>query len=184
MDPRRFLPAIVLILLLLPACSPAQPPVQMTPTLAPVGISSTPLQGLQTATSSPTVPMQTPSPVTPTASPQNTTAGFPTATVVFSTPIPDWKGIPIMPGANEGEPAGLGYLYSINLALADVEKYYQDTMQSAGWSLIKRQTSEKSMLGGPAVILDYQKDEQAWNLLLISSTTNQYTIVSLTQTKP
>jgi len=78
----------------------------------------------------------------------------------------------------------MGYLYSVNQTVTDVEKYYQDYMLSAGWSLIDRQTSEKSMLGGPAVVLDYQKGEQAWNIMLISSTKDQYTIVSLTQSKP
>jgi hypothetical protein len=103
---------------------------------------------------------------------------------VFSTPLPDWKGIPIIPGANEGEPAGMGYLFSVNLAIADVEKYYQDYMLSAGWSLKDRQTSEKSMFGGPGVILDYQKGEQTWNFMLFSGAKGPYTIVSLTQSKP
>jgi hypothetical protein len=57
-------------------------------------------------------------------------------------------------------------------------------MESDGWTLSKRQTSKTSMFGGPATILDFQRDNEEVNVMLIFSATDNVTMVMLTQVKP
>jgi len=99
----------------------------------------------------------------------------------MGTPVPDWKGLPVIPGANEGKPAGLGYIYSINITVEEAEMYYMEQMELGGWILSNRETSETGMFGGPTTILDFQRDKEAVNIMLVFSAGENYTMVVLTQ---
>jgi len=101
----------------------------------------------------------------------------------MGTPVPGWEDIPVIPGANEGEPAGFGYIYSVNVTVAEDEQFYMAAMDADGWTLSNRQTSETSMFGGPATILDYVRDGEAVNIMLIFSSTDNFTMVMLTKVK-
>ncbi len=102
----------------------------------------------------------------------------------LGTLVSDWQGVPVIPGANEGMPAGFGYIYSVNVTVDEAEQFYQEKMEQDGWALSNRQTSETSMYGGPATILDYERGDEAFNIMLIFSTDENYTMIMLTQLKP
>jgi hypothetical protein len=142
---------------------------------------------LPTETLQPTIePTFTQLPPTSTPEPKITPTFTPTSETNKSmgTPIPDWEGIPVIPGANEGEPAGFGYIYSVNVTVEEAEKFYMEKMESDGWTLSNRQTSETSIFGGPSTILDFQRDNEEVNVMLIFSATDNFTMVMLTQVKP
>jgi len=101
----------------------------------------------------------------------------------MGTPVPDWKGIPVIPGANEGKPAGFGYIYSVNVTVDEVGKFYIEKMKLNGWVLLNRKASETSIFGGPSAILDFQKGDSIFNTMLAFSTNDDYTIVVMTQVK-
>jgi hypothetical protein len=101
----------------------------------------------------------------------------------MGTPVPGWEGIPVIPGANEGEPAGFVYIYSVNVTVDEAEQFYMDAMETDGWALSNRQTSETSMFGGPATILDFVRGDEAANIMLIFSSTVNFTMVMLTKVK-
>ena len=163
----------ILFVLILSACSTAtQVPVPLSTetSQAEIELTFTSLPAASTATPK---PKNTPS-FTPTTE-TNSNMG---------TPIPDWQGLPVIPGANEGEPAGFGYVYSVNVTIDEAEIFYMEKMGLDGWTLSNRKTSETSMFGGPATILDFQRDNEAVNIMLIFSTNYNYTMVMLTQVKP
>ncbi|PWB72816.1 MAG: hypothetical protein C3F07_10955 [Anaerolineales bacterium] len=51
--------------------------------------------------------------------------------------MPDWKGVPVMPGALKGETKAFGYMYWVNATVKEVETYYLEQMDLAGWPLVK-----------------------------------------------
>ena len=141
---------------------------------------------LTTETPQPTVTLTfTAVPPTSTPEPQNTATLTPTIGTEsdMGTPASGWEGIPVIPGANEGEPAGFGYLYSVNVTVDEAEQFYMEAMESDGWTLSNRQTSETSMFGGSATILDFERDGEAVNIMLIFSSTDGFTMVMLTKVK-
>jgi len=124
-------------------------------------------------------------PPTSTAESQNKATLTPTFGTEsnMGTPVPGWEDIPVIPGANEGEPAGFGYIYSVNVTVAEAEQFYMAAMDADGWTLSNRQTSETSMFGGTATILDYVRDGEAVNIMLIFRSTDNFTMVMLTKVK-
>jgi hypothetical protein len=164
----RFVTAILLVIILSACSSATQVP-------------------LSTETLQPKIePTFTQLPPTSTPEPENTPTITPTSETNSSlgTPIPDWKGLPVIPGANEGKPAGFGYIYSVNVTVKEAEKFYMEQMELGGWALSNRQTSETSMFGGPSTILDFQRNNEEVNIMLIFSASDNYTMVMLTQVKP
>jgi PBP1b-binding outer membrane lipoprotein LpoB len=84
------------------------------PALIISGCSSAVQASLPTETYQPTIEATlTQLSSTSTPEPENTPTYMPTSVTSSSmgTPVSDWKGIPVIPGANEGEPAGFGYIY-------------------------------------------------------------------------
>jgi hypothetical protein len=161
--------AIILLALIISACSSATQSPLLTETL----------QSTIEPTFTQLHPAFTPEPEnTPTFVPTNETKSS------MGTPIPDWEGIPLIPGANEGEPAGFGYIYSVNVTVEEAEKFYIEKMESEDWTLFNKQTSETSMFGGPSTILDFQRNNEEVNIMLIFSSTDNFTMVMLTQVKP
>lgn len=141
---------------------------------------------LPTETLQPTIePTFTKLPPTRTPQPENTPtiAPIPETNPSMGTPIPDWEGIPVISGANEGQTAGFSYVYSVNVTIEEAEKFYMEEVKSDGWTLSNRQTSATSMFGGPSIILDFQLGNEAVNIMLIFSTNDNYTMVMLTKVK-
>lgn len=142
----RLLP-IVLLFILLTACSqPVQPGSGLSPT------------GLQ-----PDAAAVSPGPVGGAmVTPVNL------ATRSIGTPVPGWENIPIMPGAYAPELEDMVYLYSVDSPVDQVEGFYQAKLEVNGWKMINRQTMQADASSGPSTILDYQKNDQALNVMLVS----------------
>jgi hypothetical protein len=119
------------------------------------------------------------------------TLGLPPATVTptptlalatkqsMGTPIPPWEGLPIMPGAMDGKLAGLAYVYSVLVPVFEAETFYRTKMAAGNWILSNRTATETSMLGGPAVRLDFTRDGIKSYVMLIFSPRSNVTMVML-----
>jgi hypothetical protein len=133
-----------------------------------------------------TIPASTDTPLptaTPTGPPEPTpTSGAESDTM--GTPVPSWEGLPVMPGAIEGRPAGLCYVYSIGVSTEEVETYYWEQMTARGWQLFKRQSSETGLFGGSAVVLDFARNRERANVIMAFSISDDYTVVMLTYLEP
>ena len=58
-----------------------------------------------------------------------------TSTPTVIPALPDWNGIPIMPGAvTDLEDTG-GYQFTINASATDITNYYKQEMANRGWEL-------------------------------------------------
>ncbi len=194
----RILLITVLCTIVLSSCSfgtqvlaptPVPPTATMLPTIPPTLTSMPTATNTSIPTNTP-FPTQTPLPVKPsptftklptTNTPRPTSS--PTGTQTIGTSVSSWSGLPIMPGAMEGKPAGFGYLYAVKVSISEAEAYYQKQMSAGGWKFTNRQSSETSLFGGPAVILDFTRSEKQANVMLIFSAKENYTMVMLTIVK-
>ena len=148
--------AIVILVLALSACS--QPPETVPTSAAPV---------LMTGTESP--------------EPDQVIFA---ATKSIGTPVPGWEDIPIMPGAYAPELADMVYLYTVDTAIDQVEEYYQAKMDVNGWTLTNRQELDAGPTGGPSTVLDYQKNDELLNVMLVNLVEKNATTVILSQFSP
>jgi hypothetical protein len=88
-------------------------------------------------------PTSTPRPRTSATSTKTTTAvngdATPTSTavefggLVESTPVPEWKKIPLMPGAIAGNETSKNYAYTINATQSAVVAFYARELPKLGW---------------------------------------------------
>lgn len=85
-----------------------------------------------------------------------------------------------MPGEFGGKPVGPSYLYAVSVPVADADAFYQKAMTAAGWSLVRRETGQSPMFGGPSVVLDFTRSGVRANVMLVFATQEQYTMVLLT----
>ena len=76
-------------------------------------------------------------PITSSPEVENTLPITPTTNPNLGTPLPDWKGIPVMPGAIKGEVKAFGYMYWVNVSAEEVETFYTEQMKLNGWPLVK-----------------------------------------------
>jgi hypothetical protein len=53
--------------------------------------------------------------------------------MVKSTPVPEWRQIPLMPGAIAGNETSTNYLYSTSAVQSDVSVFYAREMPKLGW---------------------------------------------------
>jgi hypothetical protein len=149
--------AIVLLVLLLPACSPTAGSSSASPAL--------------TLTAKP-------------ASTELDTSGISASTKQIGTPVPGWENIPIMPGAYDPELEDMVYLYTVDAPIDQVEEYYQTKMDVNGWTLTDRQALDAGPTGGPSTVLDYQKNDQLLNVMLVNLVEKNATSVILSQLGP
>jgi hypothetical protein len=149
--------AILLLVLLLPACS--QPAVTMPASAAPVSTAVA-------------------------ASPDLGQPATPAATKKIGTPVPGWEDIPIMPGAYEPELTEMVYLYTVDSSIDQVEEYYQAKLDVNGWKLTNRQQLSAGPSGGPSTVLDYQKNDKLLNIMLVNLVEKNATSVILSQLGP
>lgn len=131
-----------------------------------------------TDTPLPAEPSSTPTQLPPTAIPKAPSSVDQSQTM--GTPVPSWNGLPVMPDAIECKPAGFSYVYAVKIPISEAEAYYQKQMSADGWMLADRQSNEKGLFGGPAVVLNFTRNGKRANVLLVFSTNENYTMVSLT----
>ena len=110
--------SFMFITFLISACSVLAPVPTITPT--------------QTAT---LIATDTPTPI-PTAQPQAETSDPISALLPSGSPEKEWKGIPIMPGAINGDGDNEGYRYTINATVEEVQAYYEKELGKVGWGLM------------------------------------------------
>ena len=152
--------ATVLLTSVLSACSPARQ--SSLPTLAIPGAS-----------------MET---ISPASSQVPSMALQPTPGI--GTPVPGWENIPIMPGAYDAELEDMVYLYSVKATMKEVEEYYRTKLDVNGWTLTDRNVMETSSSSGLATVLDFQKDGQSLNVMLVGLETEPATAVILSRLGP
>jgi hypothetical protein len=68
------------------------------------------------------------------------------------TPVAEWQGIPIMPGAMNGREADDGYQFSTNATIDEITRFYETALTKPGYSLTT--TGEES---GVALLL-FERD--------------------------
>jgi hypothetical protein len=102
----------------------------------------------------------------------------------IGTSIPGWENIPIMPGAYDPDLADMVYVYTVNTPIDQVEEYYQAKMKVNGWILTSRQELDAGPTGGPSTVLDYQKNDQLLNIMLVNLVEKNATSVILAQLGP
>ena len=106
------------------------------------------------------------------------------STKAIGTPVPGWEEIPIMPGAYDAELEDLVYLYSVNAPIDQVEEFYLGKMDVNGWTLTGRLAMEAGSTGGPSTVLDFQRDEQFLNIMLVPVANQNATAVILSALGP
>jgi hypothetical protein len=158
------------------ACSTISQPA-LTSINTPELISPAPIEVINTIT-----PTTTPvPPITPTLLPVLTSTSTSVVEKAVGTPLPHWKGIPIIPGAIEGGPTDFNYVYSVYLSVEDTEQFYIEHLGKENWELEKREASEISTFGGPVVILDFIRNTERVNIIMAYSTHANYTTIIMTR---
>lgn len=89
-----------------------------------------------------------------------------------------------MPGAYDAELNDLVYLYSLQVPLEEAEEYYLVKMDVNGWTLSNRQVMETGTSAIPATVLDFQKNDQSLNVMLVSLPEENATTVILSRIGP
>ena len=89
-----------------------------------------------------------------------------------------------MPGAYNAELEDMVYLYSVKVPIAQVEEYYLAKMDVNGWTLTDRQGMEDSPTGGPSTILNFQRNDQLLNVMLVDVAKENATAVILSMLGP
>lgn len=150
-----------------------QPVRTLVPTLTSMPVITLTLTPVSTPALMLTAPPQS-SPVAPTLAPGGS----------LGTPMPDWEGVLIMPGAIEGRQAGWSYVYSVDVTVDEAEAFHMQQMEEGGWDLENRSTSDTSLFGGPMISLDFKRAGEFYNITLVNSVSSQVTIVILTRVTP
>ena len=89
-----------------------------------------------------------------------------------------------MPGAYNGELEDMVYLYSVSETVEAVEEYYQTKMSVNGWTLISREALETGASTGQSVILNFKKNDQYLNVMLVNVPEENSTAAILSQLSP
>lgn len=81
------------------------------------------------------------------------------------SPVPEWKGIPIMPQATAGQefPESNMYSFRANVTAQEVQDFYNEKLTSLGWSQPFAVPNEQQ---GVAMML-YQKDSHALTIMVM-----------------
>ena len=100
-----------------------------------------------------------------------------------SESIKMWNGLPLLPNAEEGREAGLGYLYGAKVSFSAAEAFYAETLKAEGWTVSVKLRSEKGMFGGPVVSLEADRSEKRASVIIAYSTKDEQSLVMLTWVK-
>jgi len=106
----------IMLIPLLVSCS------KSTTAVLPTNTPTTPTLAIPTKT--PTLAKAT---VTPTSTPIDLSG------LVAGTPVPEWKEIPLMPGALAGNENDTNYLYTTSAKSTDVITFYTRELPKLGW---------------------------------------------------
>jgi hypothetical protein len=72
------------------------------------------------------------------------------------TPLTNWNGVPVMPGAISGNGNAEGYSYTVNVSPFTVQQFYETQMKSQGWDVYTNDQSNTK-----AILLLFTKDQDA-----------------------
>ncbi len=146
---------LIALSLVAASCSTFAPAPTATPTQT---ARSTPTETPSpTATSTP-LPTSTPKP--PTATPDVISAILP-----VGTPISEWKGIPIMPDAINGEGDDKGYTFTIKADSETIQVFYETELSKQGYTLFATGTGS----GKNTVMLIFMKGTDIVSISIIPS---------------
>jgi hypothetical protein len=113
------------------------PPTPTQPVLSPSPVQSTSSQPTST-------PKAT---ITPTAAqPARPTATITPLVLPDANPLNEWNGIPIISEALAGQEVNHGYLFTIQLAVRKVQRFYSDILPSLGWEVQATGTKEGALV--------------------------------------
>lgn len=172
----------------LAACTaqPAAPtltPTPAAPTSAPATAIPSPTRlepsPIPSATPPPSetpAPTATPIPPTRTPFPPTATPGELNLELPSGTPLSDWKGIPVMPGAEAGEEDQGNYTFITRASPDEVIAYYIDTMPGLGWQVLGSNSA-----GDPNRIVFLQKDQRSASVAAVVQ--GEYTWVLIVVTE-
>jgi len=80
-----------------------------------------------------------------------------------STPLAEWKGIPIMPQATAGDELETVYSFKVDATSTEIEEYYQKNLEDLGWN------KDFSMPMDVTAILLFTKDNQTLTITIMPS---------------
>jgi hypothetical protein len=144
--------ASILTVLVLSGCGAGQifgPTVTPLPTQTPIP---------PTSTNTPVPPTATATRVPPTATPFS-------LRMPVGTPVSEWRGLPIMPGAIAGEETDTGaYIFTINASLDDIQNFYELELRKLGW----KKTSGGAGVPGLNYIANFKLKDDSIILMLIA----------------
>ena len=72
------------------------------------------------------------------------------------TPLANWNGVLVMPGAISGSGNSEGYSYTVNASPFTVQQFYETQMKSQGWDVYTNDQSNTK-----AILLLFTKDQDA-----------------------
>ena len=120
----RIIASFIFASFLIASCSVLAPVPTSTPTQTATLIPTDTATPIPTAT-------QTNTPQPPTETPDPISALLPSG-----IPEKEWKGIPIMPGAINGEGDDESYKFTIKAPVEEVQAYYEKELAILGWDLM------------------------------------------------
>lgn len=132
-------------------------------------VTGTPCHAEETAKAAPSPAAQPPKAGTPSAHakpgpPSATPKAAPTAAVPS-----EWQGIPTPPAAKNGRPVLNGYSYTVPQAAQPIEDFYRAELKKKGWALAQREHTDRSKLGVPAVKLDFAREQERANIVILEN---------------
>lgn len=71
-----------------------------------------------------------------TIEPQNQNMTESSMPLPTGTPLTEWGGIPIMPGASAGEGDDSGYAFVLQASPAEVQQYFEGALTNLRWSIL------------------------------------------------
>ncbi len=142
--------ALSIIFIFLASCTAPTPAPTVTPGPAPTNTGVPP-------TETPVPPTVTPVPPTPEQVPTEFILPLPSG-----TPVADWKGVAIMPGALSGEGDDTYYSFTTEKPLEEVQAFYENELVALGWSELAVGEGEEG-----ASILFFTRDEETFTVSII-----------------
>jgi hypothetical protein len=88
------------------------------------------------------------------------------------TPLANWRGVPIIPGAIAGQEESETYRFIVDASIQEIKAYYQGELTPMGWKADKTGYGE-----GANLIISFSKDQQ--KLRVSMSTQGGLTLVLL-----
>ena len=171
------LTAILLTAILLTSCSALGPEPAATPTVtsSPVPTLTSTATSLPTATTTTTTTATLVPSVTATATsvPASDTPTPDVLSLPSGTPVAEWNGMPVMPGALAGSGDDNIYSFTIKSKRSGIQTYYTGVMAQRGWDLLVTGQNDKQ-----TVILIFQKGTDTASIsIFVTADANIYLVM-------